>query len=98
MTLIERQKDDIKARMEAYMIKRLEADYKMTVKCRHEYKNAFFVEDKEEEDEIANFEEPADVSEADDFTPEGYDKCIGAHLMIPLPDGRIQGTITKRAK
>jgi hypothetical protein len=38
------------------------------------------------------------VAEPDDFTPEGYDEYIGAQLMVPLPDGRMQGRITKRAK
>jgi hypothetical protein len=65
--------------------------------CRHEYENAFFIED-EEDDEVVDPEEPTDVNDADEFTPEGYDEYIGAQLMIPLPDGRMQGTITKRAK
>jgi hypothetical protein len=97
MTLIEMQKDDMKLRMEAYDKEvggRLRDE---GFHCRHEYENAFFIED-EEDDEVADPEEPTDVNEADEFTPEGYDEYIGAQLMIPLADGRMQGTITKCAK
>jgi hypothetical protein len=73
MTLIEMQKDKMKLRMEAYNKEvrgrlRDEGSH-----CRHEYENAFFIED-EEDDEVVDPEEPTDVNEADEFMPEGYDE------------------------
>jgi hypothetical protein len=97
MTLIEMQKDKIKTRMEAYDNEvggRLRND---SFQCWHKYENAFFIED-EEDNEIVYPKEPFKVAERDEFTPEGYNEYIGAPLMVPLPDGRMQGRITKRAK
>jgi hypothetical protein len=56
---------------------------------------AFYIDDNEE---VTDPEEPNNMAEADKFTPEGYDEYIGAQIMVPLPDGRMQGKIVKRAK
>jgi hypothetical protein len=63
--------------------------------CRHEYENAFYIDNDEGDMEP---EEPNPMPNMDDFTPEAYDEYVGAQMMIPTADGRIQGTITKRAK
>jgi hypothetical protein len=91
MTIIERMKDEIKSKMEAYDNEvggRLRDE---GFECRHEYENVFYIEDKD--DDVADPEEPNDIAEPDEFTPEGYDEYIGAQIMVPLPDGRVQGKI-----
>jgi hypothetical protein len=96
MTIVERMKEEMKAKMEAYdneVNGRLRDD---GFECRHEYENAFYINDDVED--VAELEEPSKTAEADEFTPEGYDEYIGAQLMIPRPDGRIQGRIAKRSK
>jgi hypothetical protein len=95
MTIVEMMKDDIKSKMESYddeVNGRLRDE---GFECRQEYENAFYIED---EDEAMEPEEPNEVEEADEYTPEAYDEYVGAQVMIPRPDGRIQGRITKRAK
>jgi hypothetical protein len=95
MTIVEMMKDDIKSKMESYddeVNGRLRDE---GFECRHEYENAFYIED---EDKAMEPEEPNEVEEADEYTPESYDEYVGAQVMIPRPDGRIQGRITKRAK
>ena len=95
VTKLEMMKDDIKTRLETYddeINGRLRDD---GFECRHEMENAFYIDDEEDNVEP---EEPNEIPEADQYTPEGYDEYIGAQLMVPRPDGRIQGTITKRAK
>jgi hypothetical protein len=49
------------------------------------------------DNDVADPEELNGIAEPDEFTPEGYDEYIGAQIMVPLPDGRIQGKIVKRA-
>ena len=96
VTMAEMMKDDIKAKMEAYdneVNGRLRED---GFECRHEYENAFYIEDEGEVP--VEPEEPNESPEVDEFTPEGYDEYVGAQIMIPRPDGRIQGKIAKRAK
>jgi hypothetical protein len=95
-TIAERMKDKMKAKMEAYdneVNGRLHDD---GFECRHKYKNEFYIDDNDEE--VADPEEPNEAAEADEFTPEGYDEYIGAQRMVPFPDGRMQGKIVKRAK
>jgi hypothetical protein len=95
MTIVEMMKDDIKNKMESYNDEvngRLRDE---GFECRHEYENAFYIEDEEEAMEP---EEPNEIEEADEYTPEAYNEYVGAQVMIPRPDGRIQGRITKRAK
>ena len=95
LTQIEMMKDDIKVRLEEYdneVQGRLRDD---GYECRHEYENAFYIDD---EDEGLEPEEPNDIPEIDEYTPEGYDEYIGAQMIIPRPDGRIQGKIVKRMK
>jgi hypothetical protein len=43
-------------------------------------------------------EEPNPMPEIEDYTPKGYDKYVGAQIMLPAADGWIKGTIVKRAK
>jgi hypothetical protein len=96
MTIVERMKEEMKAKMEAYdneVNGRLRDD---RFECHHEYKNAFYIDDDVED--VAELEEPSKTAEADAFTPEGYNEYIGAQLMIPRPDGRIQGRIAKQSK
>jgi hypothetical protein len=95
LTQIEMMKDDIKARLEAIENEiqgRLRDD---GFECRHEYENAFYIDDDDDELEP---EEPNEMPEIEEYTPEGYDEYIGAQIMVPKEDGRIQGTIVKRAR
>jgi hypothetical protein len=96
VTKLEAMKDDIKAKM---------ADFDNEVQgrlrdegfeCRHEVENAFYIDD--EDDDEMEPEEPIGIEDADEYTPEGYDEYIGAQVLLPHEDGRIQGTITKRSK
>jgi hypothetical protein len=96
MTIVERMKEEMKAKIEAYdneVNGRLGDD---GFECPHEYENAFYIDDDVED--VAELEEPSETAEADEFTPEGYNEYIGAQLMVPRPDGRIQGQIAKRSK
>jgi hypothetical protein len=63
--------------------------------CRHEYENAFYIDD---DDNKLEPEEPNDMPEIEEYTPEGYDEYIGAQIMVPKEDRRIQGTIVKHAR
>jgi hypothetical protein len=58
--------------------------------------NAFYIDDKDANK--VEPEEPAEINEADTYTPEAYDEYIGAQVMLPYQDGRIQGTITNNQK
>jgi hypothetical protein len=94
-TIVEMMKDDIKSKMESYNNEvngRLQDE---GFEYWHKYKNAFYIED---EDEAMEPEEPNEVEEAVEYTPGAYDEYVRAQVMIPRPDGRIQGRITKRAK
>jgi hypothetical protein len=97
MTIVEHMKDKMKAKMEVYNSEvngRLRHD---GFECCHKYENTFYIDN--EVDDVADPEEPNKTAEADDYTPEGYDKYIGALLMVvPRPDGRIQGRIAKQSK
>jgi hypothetical protein len=96
MTILEMRKDDVKTRLDAYDMEvqgRLRDD---GFECRHEVENAFYIDD--EEDEEMDPIDPSGIDEVDNFTPEGYDEYVGAQMMVPQADGRIQGRITKRAK
>ena len=65
-------KDDIKERMTAYdeeVQGRLRDD---GFECRHEMENAFYIDDKE--DENVEPEEPTGIGDMDEYTPEGYDE------------------------
>jgi hypothetical protein len=67
MMIVEMMKDDIKSKMESYddeVNGRLRDE---GFECRHEYENAFYVED---EDKAMEPEEPNEVEEADEYTPE----------------------------
>ena len=95
LTQVEMMKDDIKARLEAFdneVQGRLRDD---GFECRHEFENAFYIDD---EDDGLEPEEPNDTPEIEGYTPEGYDEYIGAQIMVPRENGRIQGTIVKRAR
>jgi hypothetical protein len=97
VTKLEMMQDDIRQKMEAYKSKIQGRLQDKGFKCRHELENAFFIDD-EDDDEVAEQEDPAGIDKADTYTPEGYDEFIGAQVMVPCGDGRIQGTITKQAK
>jgi hypothetical protein len=86
MTIVKRIKEDIQAKTEAYENEVGGCLQDDGFECRHEYENAFYIEDEEEDMEP---EEPAETAEADDFTPEGYDEYVGAQVMIPRGDGRV---------
>ena len=95
LTQLEMMKDDIKQCLEEYddeVRGRLRDE---GFECRHEHENAFYIDD--EDDELES-EEPNAVPEIEEYTPEGYDEYIGAQLLIPKGDGRVQGTIVKRSK
>jgi hypothetical protein len=95
MTHIEMMKDDIKQRLEAYDTEvngRLRDE---GFECRHEYENAFYIDDEEDEYEP---EEPSEIQDAEEYTPEGFDEYIGAQIILPRHEGRITGKIIKRAK
>jgi hypothetical protein len=67
MTIVEMMKDNIKRKMESYddeVNGRLRNE---GFECRHEYENAFYIED---EDEAMEQEQPDEVEEADEYTPE----------------------------
>jgi hypothetical protein len=95
LTQVEMMKDEIKAWLEAIdneIHGRLRDD---RFECRHEYENAFYINDEEDDLEP---EEPNDIPEIEEYKQEGYDEYIGAQIMVPKEDGRIQGTIVKRAR
>ena len=52
------------------------------------------------DDEEGEFEpeEPTEIPEADAYTHDAFDEYIGAQMMIPKGEGRVQGTIRKRAR
>jgi hypothetical protein len=96
VTKLEMMKDEIKLKMEAYNNEVQGRLHDKGFECRHEMENAFYIDD-EDFDEVEP-EEPTEIEEAKSFTPEAYDEYIGAQVMLPYQDGRIQGTITKCAK
>jgi hypothetical protein len=95
LTQLEIMKDEIKARLEQFDDKVNGQLRNEGFECRHKYENAFYIDDNEGDMEP---EEPNPMPNMDDFTPKAYDEYVGAQMMIPTADGRIQGTITKRAK
>jgi hypothetical protein len=88
-------KDEIKARLEQFDDEVNRQLRNEGFECQHEYENAFYIDDDEGDMEP---EEPNPMPNMDDFTPEAYDKYVGAQMMIPTADGRIQGTTTNLAK
>jgi hypothetical protein len=96
VTKLEMVQDEIKHKMEAYNNEVQGRLRDEGFECRHEMENAFYIDD-EDLDKVEP-EEPTEIDEAESFTPEAYDEYIGAQVMLPYQDGRIQGTITKRAK
>ena len=67
---------------------------------QHQEQNSFYIEDVGDiEDDEMDFVEDNNVPEADDsYSPDSYDELIGAEVLFPQGDGRIQGRDTKRAK
>jgi len=67
---------------------------------QHQEQNSFYIEDVGDiEDDEMDFVEDNNVPEADDsYSPDSYDELIGAEVLFPQGDGRIQGRVTKRAK
>jgi hypothetical protein len=84
MTILEMRKDDIKTCLEAY---------DMEVQGQLRDVTALNVDTRSKTHFFSS-----GIDEVDNFTPEGYVEYVGAQMMVPQADGRIQGRITKRAK
>lgn len=96
LTQLEMMKENIKTRLEEYD-KEIHGHLRDEgFECCHEMENSFYVDD--ESDIKVEPEEPSGIPEVDSFNLEGYNEYVGAQIMVPQPDCRIQGRITKRAK
>jgi hypothetical protein len=92
---MEMMKDKIKTRLDGYdneVNGRLRND---GFECRHEYENAFYIDNEEGDMEP---EEPTNLPDIDKYTPEAFDEYIGAQMMVNQGNERIQGRICKQAR
>jgi len=100
VTQVEQMKDDIKRWLEEFDNKVNGCLSDANHIIQHQEENAFFIEDIGEldDDDDLEFQEDSNIPEADEFTPDAYDEYIGAQILLPTADGRIQGRVVKRAK
>ena len=99
VTDAESNKDTVREDMESYMTGMADRISNEKFKITSTEENTFYLEDTEgDENERSEMEDDPGIPEADEYTSKAFDTYLGAQLLIPTDEGRIQGRVTKRVK